>query len=125
MKTLFTMISEGVEPDVWAIAMGTNDVGKYKTADEYAGLIDQMLSMPDANVPIVWVDVYNPNQLAGTKMFNTVLRERADGSRQHHGSVVVRPRVGPDREDPRAPTTSTPTTKGTLVFADLVSAALA
>ena len=28
--------------------MGTNDVGKYTTADAYAALIDQMMSMPDA-----------------------------------------------------------------------------
>jgi len=36
VKTLFTMIADGVAPDVWAFAMGTNDVGKYKKADEYA-----------------------------------------------------------------------------------------
>src|SRR5262245_56786271 len=63
VKTMFTMISEGVQPDVWAVAMGTNDVGKYDDADAYGELIDQMMSMPDPEVPIVWVDVYNPNQL--------------------------------------------------------------
>ena len=62
VKTMFNMISQGVEPDVWAVAMGTNDVGKYDNADAYAALIDQMMSMPDPKVPMVWVDVYNPNQ---------------------------------------------------------------
>jgi len=123
VKTLFTMVSEGVEPDVWAIAMGTNDVGKYKEADEYAALIDQMLSIPVASVPIIWVDVYNPNQLAGTKMFNTVLRERAAA----RGNTTVQSWFNL-ASDPTEKILGTdhihPNEKGTVVFADLVSAAL-
>jgi lysophospholipase L1-like esterase len=123
VKTLFTMVSEGVEPDVWAIAMGTNDVGKYKQPEEYAALIDQMLSIPAANVPIVWVDVYNPNQLAGTKMFNTVLRERATA----RGNTTVQSwfKLASDPEEEILGTDHIhPNEHGTLVFADLVSAAL-
>jgi lysophospholipase L1-like esterase len=124
VKTLFTMISDGVDPDVWGIAMGTNDVGKYKGADEYAGLIDQMMSMPDANVPIVWVDVYNPNQLDGTKLFNEVLRERADA----RGNTTVLSWFDL-ASDPKEKILRTdhihPNERGTLVFADLVSSALA
>lgn len=123
VKTLFTMISDGVDPDVWGIAMGTNDAGKYKSADEYAGLIDQMMSMPDAEVPIVWVDVYNPNQLAGTKLFNEVLRKRADA----RGNTTVLSWFDL-ASDPKEKILRTdhihPNEKGTLVFADLVSAAL-
>ena len=116
------MISDGVDPDVWAIALGTNDVGKYKNADDYAALIDQMLAMPDAKVPIVWVDVYNPNQMAGTKMFNAVLRERA-GARDNTTVLSWFDLASdPKENDPRAPTTSIPTRQGALVFADLVSA---
>ena len=123
VKTLFTMIAEGVAPDVWAFAMGTNDVGKYKKADEYAELIDQMLSMPDASVPIVWVDVYNPNQLPGTKMFNTVLRERAAA----RGNTTVQSwfELASDPTERILGTDSIhPNAKGTVVFADLVSAAV-
>jgi GDSL-like Lipase/Acylhydrolase family len=123
VKTLFTMVSEGVEPDVWAIAMGTNDVGKYKEADDYAALIDQMLSIPAANVPIVWVDVYNPLQLAGTKVFNTVLRERAAA----RGNTTVQSWFTL-ASDPKEKILGTdhihPNKQGTVVFADLVSAAL-
>ena len=123
VKTLLTMISEGVAPDVWAIAMGTNDVGKYKSCDEYAALIDQMLSMPDATVPIVWVDVYNPNQIAGTKMFNAVLRERAAA----RGNTTVQSWFEL-ASDPKEKILRTdhihPNEKGTVVFADLVSTAL-
>jgi lysophospholipase L1-like esterase len=124
VKTLFTMISEGVSPDVWAIAMGTNDVGKYKTADDYAALIDQMMSMPDADVPMIWVDVYNPNQLAATKTFNKVLRERA----RARGNTTVLSWFDL-ASDPSEKILRTdhihPNEKGTLVFADLVSTALA
>jgi lysophospholipase L1-like esterase len=124
VKTLFTMISEGTSPDVWAVAMGTNDVGKYKTADEYAALIDQMMSMPDADVPMVWVDVYNPNQLAGTKMFNKVLRERADA--RGNTTVLSWFDLASDPSETILRTDHIhPNQKGTLVFADLVSTALA
>jgi lysophospholipase L1-like esterase len=123
VKTLFTMMSDGVDPDVWAIAMGTNDVGKYKSADEYSALIDQMMSMPDAKKPMVWVDVYNPNQLAGTKVFNEVLRERAaargNTSVLSWFDLASNPKEKILRDDHIHPNE-----KGTLVFADLVSAAL-
>jgi lysophospholipase L1-like esterase len=124
IKTLFTMMSDGVSPDVWGIAMGTNDVGKYKNADEYASLVDQMLAMPDAKVPILWVDVYNPNQLAGTKLFNEVLRERA--AARANTTVLSWFDLASDPKEKILRTDHIhPNEKGTLVFADLVSAALA
>jgi len=123
VKTLYTMISDGVTPDVWGIAMGTNDVGKYKTADEYATLIDQMLSVPDAKLPIIWVDVYNPNQLAGTKMFNKVLRERA-AARANTVVLSWFDLASDPKEQILRSDHIHPNEKGTLVFADLVSAAL-
>jgi lysophospholipase L1-like esterase len=124
VKTMDTMIAGGVTPDVWAIAMGTNDVGKYPDASAYGSLIDEMMSRPDEKVPIVWVDVYNPNQLAGTKMFNLVLRDRA----QARGNATVlswfdlasNPKTKILRSDHVHPNEA-----GTLVFADLVSRALA
>ena len=123
VKTLFTMISEGVEPDVWAVAMGTNDVGKYDDAPAYADLIDQMMSMPDAKVPIIWVDVYNPNQLAGTKMFNLVLRDRA--AARGNVTVVSWFDLASDPQEKILRSDHIhPNQKGTVVFADLVSTAL-
>ena len=124
IKTLFTMISDGVDPDVWGIAIGTNDVGKYKNADDYASLIDQMLSMPDAKVPIIWVDVYNPNQLPGTKLFNSVLRERA-AARANTTVLSWFDLASDPKEAILRDDHIHPNQKGTLVFADLVSAALA
>jgi lysophospholipase L1-like esterase len=124
VKTLFTMMSDGVDPDVWAIAMGTNDAGKYKNADEYGALIDQMMSMPDAAKPLIWVDVYNPNQLAGTKLFNEVLRDRA-AARGNTTVLSWFDLASDPKEKILRDDHIHPNDKGTLVFADLVSAALA
>jgi len=124
VKTLFTMISEGVKPDVWAIAMGTNDAGKYTTREEYADLIHQMMSMIDVSVPILWVDVYNPNQLPGTKMFNKVLREEA--AARGNTTVLSWFDLASDPSEKILRTDHIhPNDKGTVVFADLVSAAVA
>jgi lysophospholipase L1-like esterase len=124
VKTLSTMISEGVTPDVWAIAMGTNDAGKYQTREEYADLIHQMMSMIDVSVPILWVDVYNPNQIAGTKMFNKVLREQADV--RGNTTVLSWFDLASDPSEKILRTDHIhPNAQGTVVFADLVSAALA
>jgi lysophospholipase L1-like esterase len=124
VKTLYKMIANGVTPDVWAIAMGTNDAGKYEDPAEYASLIDQMMTMPPAKTPMVWVDIYNPNELDGTKMFNLVLRERA----RARGNTTVVPWFDV-ASDPKAKILRKdhvhPNDKGTLVFADLVAKALA
>jgi len=124
VKTMNGMIDMGVNPDVWAIAMGTNDVGKYPDAAAYSSLIDELMAIPDAEVPIVWVDVYNPNQLAATKMFNLVLRDRARArgnatvlSWFELASVPGNKLLRSDHIHPNE--------RGTLVFADLVSKALA
>ena len=123
VKTMTEMIAAGVDPDVWAIAMGTNDVGKYPDAAAYATLIDEMMSLPDKKVPIVWVDVYNPLQLAGTKVFNLVVRVRA----RARGNATVlswfdlasNPKSKLLRSDHLHPNEA-----GALVFADLVAKAL-
>jgi len=124
VKTMFNMMRDGVQPDVWAVAMGTNDVGKYDDADAYGALIDQMMSMPDRNVPIVWVDVYNPNQLPGTRMFNLVLRDRA--ARRGNATVLSWFDLASDPKEKILRTDHIhPNEQGTVVFADLVSQAVA
>ena len=124
VKTMSNMLRQGLEPDVWAIAMGTNDVGKYDDADAYGALIDEMMSMPDSKVPIVWVDVYNPNQLPGTRMFNLVLRDRA--AARGNATVLSWFDLASDPKEKILRTDHIhPNEKGTLVFADLVSQAVA
>lgn len=123
VKTLYSMIAKGAKPDVWAIAMGTNDVGKYPDAAAYAALIDQMMTMPSSKVPMIWVDVYNPNELEGTKVFNLVLRDRAKA----RGNTEVLPWFDL-ASDPKSKILRQdhihPNDTGTLVFAELVAKAL-
>jgi hypothetical protein len=123
VKTMRDMIDAGVAPDVWAVGLGTNDVGKYKDAAEYAALIDEMMSIPDPDLPMIWVDVYNPNQLAATQMFNLVLRDRA----RARGNATVLSWFAL-ASDPKQKILRSdhvhPNEQGTLVFADLVGKAL-
>ena len=124
VKTLTKVIAAGLVPDVWVIALGTNDVGKYDTPDAYGLLIDQMMTLPDAKVPIFWVDVYNPIHLDATKMFNLVLRDRAAA----RGNATVVPWFDQASNTKIKILQSDhihPNDKGVLVFADLVWTALA
>jgi hypothetical protein len=123
VKTMENMIAAGVAPDVWAVGLGTNDVGKYKDEAAYAALIDELLAIPDGRTPIVWVDVYNPLHLDDTKLFNLVLRDRA----RVRGNTTVLSwfdlASDPSGEILRGDHIH-PNDKGTLVFADLVARAV-
>lgn len=76
VKALFDMIGAGVTPDVWVIALGTNDVGQYATEEEYGALIDEILAMLPADAPLVWVDAYRPQYPDENRLFNDVLNNR-------------------------------------------------
>ncbi len=73
--TTYDLLAEGVNPDVWVMELGTNDVGSYSGADEYGTLIDLILDMlPDKR--LVWVNTYRKQFLDDTVLFNTVLADR-------------------------------------------------
>lgn len=74
--TLLSLLAEGADPSVWVIELGTNDVGSYAGADEYGALIDKVLHLLRPDAPVVWVNVYRPDQLDATKVFNLVLAQR-------------------------------------------------
>jgi lysophospholipase L1-like esterase len=74
--TLYGMLAEGLEPDAWVIALGTNDVGSYPSPEAYADLIDLMLGMLPVSTPLVWVNTYRRQYLEDTNVFNLVLQQR-------------------------------------------------
>lgn len=76
VKALYQLLADGVAPDVWVIALGTNDVGQYATAEEYGALIDELLAMLPADAPLVWVDAYRPQYPEENRTFNDVLNQR-------------------------------------------------
>lgn len=73
--TVYSLLSEGLDPDAWVIELGTNDVGSYAKEQEYGALIDKITVMlPDK--PLVWVNTYREQYLDDTILFNTVLADR-------------------------------------------------
>lgn len=74
--TLYGMLAEGLAPDAWVIALGTNDVGSYPSPEAYGDLIDLILGMLPVSTPLVWVNTYRRQYLDDTNAFNLVLLQR-------------------------------------------------
>jgi lysophospholipase L1-like esterase len=68
------VLDTGAAPDLWVIALGTNDVANYQP-DEYADVISQLLTALPADAPVVWVDAYLANYPDESATFDDVLRQ--------------------------------------------------
>lgn len=86
MQALERLLAAGVDPDVWVIALGTNDVGQYGDPEEYRTLIHEVLDAIPPDTPLVWVDVYRFDHMDDTIAFNMILRDEID---QRDDSIVV------------------------------------
>ncbi len=83
VETILATVEE--PPDVWVIALGTNDVGGAATPDEFAADMRELLGRLPAGAPVVWVDIWirdMPDQVVDA---NAVIREVI----QVHGEGVV------------------------------------
>ncbi|MCU1360212.1 MAG: hypothetical protein JWN99_1501 [Ilumatobacteraceae bacterium] len=79
IRTLYTMLGDPtIKPDVWVIALGTNDVGQYSDPEEYRRLIDTVVAMLPADVPLVWVDTYRFDKKEASIAFNDILVQELD-----------------------------------------------
>ncbi len=85
MRTVYNLLAEGLTPDAWVIALGTNDVGSYASPEAYGELIDGLLGMLPPRTPLVWVNVHRPQYAADTDVFNLVLQQRITG----RGNAVI------------------------------------
>jgi lysophospholipase L1-like esterase len=110
-----------VDPDVWVVALGTNDVPNLEAQEDYAVAIDRMLREVPEDVPLVWVDVYVEWDETATAAFNRVLRDRVDA----RGSTVVVDWAARAAAEDLLRDGVHPTERGGLVFADLVAAGVA
>lgn len=72
-----------IDPDVWVIALGTNDVGAQAEPDELAADIAALLDAADA--PVVWIDVFVGAFTAESAEFGQLVRDAAS----QRSSVVV------------------------------------
>lgn len=86
MHALERLLAAGVDPDVWVIALGTNDVGQYGDPEEYRRLIREVLDALPSGTPLVWVDVYRFDHMEDTLAFNSILRDEID--RRDDSTVV-------------------------------------
>ena len=75
--------SEGVDPELWVVELGTNDLGFLPGCGcpdptFFAGeLIDQLVAEIGPGEPIAWVTVLNIADLPVSEQFNAALRRRA------------------------------------------------
>jgi lysophospholipase L1-like esterase len=83
IERIRTLRASGIDPDLWVIQLGTNDLGVIKNCScsdpvAFAGdLIDRLLAELPANRPVAWVTVMNRADYHVTITFNEALRRRA------------------------------------------------
>jgi hypothetical protein len=117
-------IAASAPPEMWVIALGTNDAGLYATDGDYQGLIGDMLGAIPDSTPLVWVSTYRHDQIKGCEQFNGLLRTSLAARRnatmgewyqqctKSKESILTHDGVHPNAD-------------GILVFADTARAAIA
>lgn len=75
------------EPDLWVVALGTNDVGAAVGPERFVADLRETIGAIPGAAPVVWVDVWIRDRLADVVAANTVLREEL--GRRAAPSVVV------------------------------------
>lgn len=69
------LAAPGGEPDLWVIALGTNDVGGAASPEEFAADMRTLLGGVPADAPVVWVDVFVGDMDAESRAANAVIRD--------------------------------------------------
>ena len=75
-------LASSATPDLWVIALGTNDVGLYNGAEFYAPIITEMIDAVPDGAPLVWVDVYVESIPDRSAEFNAALRDALEARGQ-------------------------------------------
>ena len=73
--TAVTALAAADPPDLWVIALGSNDVFQYDTAEKYRDQIVEVLRAIPEGAPVVWVDTYLADDPARSDEFNQALRD--------------------------------------------------
>jgi lysophospholipase L1-like esterase len=80
------LLAAGADPDVWVVALGTNDIGKYPTSAEYGALVARVIEVLPENTPLVWVDAFRDDYVGDSAVFNEAVRAQLS---DRDGTVVV------------------------------------
>jgi lysophospholipase L1-like esterase len=92
MAAVSEIVDDG-PPDLWVIALGTNDVANYGP-DEYRPAIAELLAEVPADAPLVWVDTYLDEFPEESAAFNAELR--AALAERGRATVVDWSAIAPD-----------------------------
>jgi lysophospholipase L1-like esterase len=68
-------VLSGSDPDVVVVALGTNDIGKYGSIEEYAAEIDALVDELPEDLPLVWINTYLSRTPDDSAAFNAALIE--------------------------------------------------
>ncbi len=69
------ILATGDEPDVWVVALGTNDIGAKLAGDAAAADITTLLALLPADAPVVWINTWIRNQAGDAALFNNEIRK--------------------------------------------------
>ena len=72
-------IAAVAEPELWVIALGTNDVGAEVSPEQFGNDVKTLLAAIPADAPVVWVDVWIRDRQRQVETANAVLREMLGG----------------------------------------------
>jgi lysophospholipase L1-like esterase len=73
LEAVEEITAAGPPPDLWVVALGTNDVGNYLPED-YPAVISELLAAIPPEAPLVWVDTYLDDFADRAGQFNDALR---------------------------------------------------
>jgi lysophospholipase L1-like esterase len=103
-------------PDLVVVALGTNDIGKYDTVDEYADQIEELLALVPGDTPVAWINAYLSRTPDDSSAFNAgllqALSARGNSTIGRWSSIAQRDGMLRDGIHP--------TDEGAQRFADLV-----
>ena len=75
------LIQAGADPDLWVIALGTNDVGAQSGDEVFREDVDRLLGLLPADVPIIWVDLWIRDMGDQVERANDSIRSQLAGRR--------------------------------------------
>lgn len=73
-------ILERADPDVWVLALGTNDVGAQSGDDAFRAEMGDLLDLLPVDAPVIWVDLWirdrDDDVVVANRSIRAVLRDR-------------------------------------------------
>jgi lysophospholipase L1-like esterase len=74
LDSIATLVS-GAAPEMWVVALGTNDIGAETDPQRYGGDVQRLLDEIPAASSVVWVDVWIRDRKSAVERANQVLRD--------------------------------------------------